>query len=1040
FTVEHPLLQASGRMEFAAAQHLTARLTVPELAPFSVLAGVAAQGQASLAVTAMREAGTTHIALDGRLGLTGGPAAAIATLGSNATIAAAATYTAAGLALQRLQIIGRDLTFDAHGAIASARLDLVWQAALARLEPLDRRFAGHVNAAGRVFGPADNLALTADLSGMVATDDPRRRTSPLAPPGEFTAHFALAGLPGAPHGSLDAGGEVLGAPLQLALNAARAADGTLTIAIRHAAWKSASADGSLRLPAGTGLSSGLPIGDVRLAVAKLGDFAPLLGHALTGSLSADLRTTAERAVLSAESHGTVLPGVAAVGDAHLRASLAAPANNPVASKVLDAQLTLSAVRASGIDGTLRLDASGPLAAPALRLVVTSPRLDGATLGMTAAGQADLARRSLTLTALDARWHGRSLRLLAPTKLALGADGALAITGLRANLAGGILTADGRVGRALAVTASLRRLPAGLVALVTPSLPADGLLSAELQLTGPLARPVGTIHAQGSGLRLLTGPGRALPPGRLEATATLAGTTARLTSRFAAGSSHLVVAGTIGGSGGLNAGAPMALRADGTIDLALMNPLLAAEGEQVGGQFVVAATVGGALDAPHLGGTAQLTGGDLRDEVHGVHLRDLAGRFTAAGDSLRIVTLTGRAGAGTIGADGTMDLLRPGLPVALRFTARNATLLSGGVVTADLDADLTLRGDLRPAATVPGAATPAVQPGSGGSKVAEASGAPAVPREPAGPGGPVGSGATAGLSGTVRVRSATIRIPNQLPASVQTIPVRYAGAPRPAVTTGAAVSGAAVTPLALALRVVAPQRIFVRGRGLNAELGGTVELGGSLAQMQPRGGFRLIRGAFNLVGQTLTFTSGEIRFAGGSLADPTLHLVASTTTGDTTATLIVGGTASAPKITLTSVPELPQDQILAQLLFHTGSGNLTPLQLASVAAGLAELSGGAGSLPNPLEALRGALGLDQLGVGSGASGAPTLQAGRYIGRRLYVGAAQGANQQSTQGTVTYDLTKRLQLHATAGTGETTSAIGASGQTNGESVGIRFQVQY
>ncbi|MGH7040887.1 MAG: hypothetical protein ACREFY_01995, partial [Acetobacteraceae bacterium] len=162
FTVEHPLLQASGRMEFAAAQHLTARLTVPELAPFSVLAGVAAQGQASLAVTAMREAGTTHIALDGRLGLTGGPAAAITTLGSNATIAAAATYTGAGLALQRLQIIGQDLTFDAHGAIAPARLDLVWQAALARLEPLDRRFAGHVNAAGRVFGPADNLALTAD--------------------------------------------------------------------------------------------------------------------------------------------------------------------------------------------------------------------------------------------------------------------------------------------------------------------------------------------------------------------------------------------------------------------------------------------------------------------------------------------------------------------------------------------------------------------------------------------------------------------------------------------------------------------------------------------------------------------------------------------------------------------------------------------------------------------------------------------------------------------------------------------------------------
>ena len=293
---------------------------------------------------------------------------------------------------------------------------------------------------------------------------------------------------------------------------------------------------------------------------------------------------------------------------------------------------------------------------------------------------------------------------------------------------------------------------------------------------------------------------------------------------------------------------------------------------------------------------------------------------------------------------------------------------------------------------------------------------------------------------MRLQSATIRIPSRLPASVPTIAVRFAGAPPPPVRRAPVPPPPAPFDLALSVRLAAPQRVFVRGRGLNAELGGTVRLGGTLARPQPSGGFRLIRGTFGLAGQTLTFTSGEIRFDGASLADPSLHLVASTTSGDTTATLTVGGTASAPKITLSSVPELPQDEILARLLFRTGSGSLTPFQLAAVAAGLAELSGGTGGLPNPLDALRGALGLDQLGVGSGASGTPTLRAGRYIGRRLYVGAEQGTGQQSTQGTVTYDLTRRLQLHATAGTGQTTSAIGASGQTSGESVGIRFRTEY
>ncbi|MDE2581800.1 MAG: translocation/assembly module TamB domain-containing protein, partial [Rhodospirillales bacterium] len=331
----------------------------------------------------------------------------------------------------------------------------------------------------------------------------------------------------------------------------------------------------------------------------------------------------------------------------------------------------------------------------------------------------------------------------------------------------------------------------------------------------------------------------------------------------------------------------------------------------------------------------------------------------------------------------------------------------------------------PAAAAPLAVPPGAATVSSGAPAAAAGGVPPTPTPTV--------CAPARLAGTVLVRTATIRIPNRFPTSVQTIPVRWAG------QTARAQHAAPAAPLpdvALALTIRAPQQIFVRGRGLNAELGGTVRIGGTLAQMQPSGGFKMIRGGFNLAGETLAFTSGTIRFQGASLADPSLDLVASAASGDS---LTIGGTASKPSITLSSPSGLPPGEIMSELLFHTGSGSLSPVQLASVAAGLAEVSGG-GSVPNPLESLRGALGLDQLGVGTGASGAPTLRAGRYVGRRLYVGAEQGTGQQSSQATVTYDLTKRLQLKATAGTGQTTSAIGAVGQAAGESVGIRYQVQY
>ena len=44
-----------------------------------------------------------------------------------------------------------------------------------------------------------------------------------------------------------------------------------------------------------------------------------------------------------------------------------------------------------------------------------------------------------------------------------------------------------------------------------------------------------------------------------------------------------------------------------------------------------------------------------------------------------------------------------------------------------------------------------------------------------------------------------------------------------------------------LTVRAPQQIFVRGRGLNVELGGTIHVQGTTAHMVPRGTFTLRRG-------------------------------------------------------------------------------------------------------------------------------------------------------------------------------------------------------
>jgi len=268
--------------------------------------------------------------------------------------------------------------------------------------------------------------------------------------------------------------------------------------------------------------------------------------------------------------------------------------------------------------------------------------------------------------------------------------------------------------------------------------------------------------------------------------------------------------------------------------------------------------------------------------------------------------------------------------------------------------------------------------------------------------------------------------------VATIPVQVAGEKPPP-------PAASPLQVGLDLTLAAPEQIFVRGRGMNVELGGTVHVHGTVAQPQPDGGFRLIRGSLSVAGQTLDFTEGQISFTGAGLTDPSLHLVATTGNASLVATLTVGGTASKPMITLSSAPDMPQDEILSQLLFKQSTGKLGPFQAAEIASAAASLADAPSSVANPLGDVRKGLGLDVLSLGTSRSGSPTLDAGRYVAPRVYVGARQSTAGTGSQGVVQIDIAKGLKLETTVGSGNS-NAIGAAGQSGGTGVDLTYEFQY
>jgi translocation and assembly module TamB len=220
-------------------------------------------------------------------------------------------------------------------------------------------------------------------------------------------------------------------------------------------------------------------------------------------------------------------------------------------------------------------------------------------------------------------------------------------------------------------------------------------------------------------------------------------------------------------------------------------------------------------------------------------------------------------------------------------------------------------------------------------------------------------------------------------------------------------------IGLDLTIDAPERVAVRGRGLDVELGGSIHARGTNEKPEIEGAFKLRRGSLELAGKRLDFTEGQLTFEGGEQINPLLDLTAVTRAQDLQVTAKVEGPASSPRITLSSVPTMPDDEILARLLFGKSAGALSPfelLQLAQATASLAGVSTG----PGLLEKLRAGTGLDRLSVDQGEDkSGPSLSAGRYVSEGVYVGLSRGAETGSGAATVEVEVTPNVKVETEIG---------------------------
>ncbi|MGZ8406562.1 MAG: translocation/assembly module TamB domain-containing protein, partial [Caulobacteraceae bacterium] len=244
----------------------------------------------------------------------------------------------------------------------------------------------------------------------------------------------------------------------------------------------------------------------------------------------------------------------------------------------------------------------------------------------------------------------------------------------------------------------------------------------------------------------------------------------------------------------------------------------------------------------------------------------------------------------------------------------------------------------------------------------------------------GADGKARIAGTLTIDRAEINAATKLKPSVVSLEVIEINRPVAlAEQLPPRKAGAALAALDITLR--APRRVFVKGRGINAEMSMNAHVGGSTSSPQLSGTARVVRGSYDFAGKRFEFEErGRVTLANRA-SDIALDLQASLQEPTVTAQILIRGSAARPEITLTSTPALPQDEILSQVLFGTSASQLSGAQAAQIASTLTALATGGGF--DVLGSLRQFAQLDRLSFGTDTAGATTVAGGRYISDDVYL---------------------------------------------------------
>jgi len=494
---------------------------------------------------------------------------------------------------------------------------------------------------------------------------------------------------------------------------------------------------------------------------------------------------------------------------------------------------------------------------------------------------------------------------------------------------------------------------------------DGRVDATLALQGRGERLDGTLDAQLDNAR-----GRGTPADQ--------GMDGTLKARLADESLTFDVA--TNNAQGLRANASLVLPTEATaapfrVAIARQRPMRGrffAEGEVrplwdvlIGGERALAGfvrtegTLAGTLAAPRTTGQVSVERGRFDDGGTGLTLRDVTLKAVFDEGAVNVTEAQGVDGrGGQVSGQGRISLLREGVS-SFRLDLKGFRLIDNETATASATGQATINRAADGKVKLTGDLT---------IDRADVAADPPIP------------------SGVVAMDVREVNRPDDLPA---TLPPRFKRG----------------DGWALDVKLRAPRRVFLRGRGLDLELSLDAHVGGTTARAELTGTARVVRGDYDFAGKRFEFDDRGVVYLSTKPQNIRLQLDAVREDPSLTVTVRIRGTAARPEITLTSSPSLPNDEVLAQVLFGRSASQLSGVEAAQLAAALSSLAGGGGF--DVIGNLRTFAGLDRLAFGGGEESGVTVSGGKYLTEDIYL-ELTGGGREGPSAQVEWRIRKNLSI--------------------------------